>query len=46
MDGVSWGFSDRQATNANALRKTIALSIRRTGQIAEASLRFIAPISE
>jgi hypothetical protein len=47
MDGVSWGLSDWQATKATALRKTIALRIRKTGLISEAaSMRLAAAISE
>ena len=34
MDDVSWSLSDRHATKATALRKTIA--IRKTAHIAEA----------
>jgi len=47
MDGVCWGFSDQQATKATALRKTIALRVRKTRHVAEAvSMRLAAAISE
>ena len=47
MVGVSWGLSEWQATKATALRKTIALRIRRTEQVSEtASIRITAAISE
>ena len=47
IDGVSWSFSDRQASKATALRKTIALRVRKTKHVAEAaSMRFAAVISK
>jgi hypothetical protein len=46
MDGVSWGLSDRQATKATALTKTI-FRIRKTGNVAEAvPMRLADAISE
>ena len=47
MAGVSSGFPDRHATKATALTKTIALTIRKTGHVAEAlPMRLAAAISE
>jgi hypothetical protein len=47
MAGVSSGFPDRHATKAPALTKTIALRIRKTGQVAEAvPMRLAAATSE
>jgi len=47
IDGVSWGFSDLQATQGSAARKTIALRLRKTGHVAEAvSTQLAAAISE